>query len=516
MITAEDARRAREDAALDLLDHWFENPGAYGYDCFADPSTSSGRLELADHQIDVICRIRDGHDVTWRAGHGVGKTTTLAILVFYFLLFKPRSKVPTTAPTWHQVKNVLWAEIAKWHDRYRFKSSFKLDRTRLSHIRRPAEWFSIGIASNRATNIEGFHASNLLFLADEAKGIQDQIFDAIDGACSEGGQRIYVSTPGSRFGKFYQSHHGAISRLYSVVHTNGEHAPRVSKKWIDLKRAEWGQESAIYIAKVRGEFPQEGDDVMYPLDWLDAAEEAFVDVDDDGNPLVGHGSHFAIGCDVARFGFNKTVAIGGSIRRFDRLKTWERKPTTETTSTLLGMWREMETDGQTPSLLAVDDSGLGGGVTDQARQAGKVVEAVLFGGSPTERETFANKKAEMANALRKALDENRQARAAGKPGTLALVPNERMKGQLAALRRRYGGKGVLSIVDPDDPSVPASELAPGMKVSPDHAHAAILAYYGATSAVSTGVGYVVHQDQTAVEQRRRRLSSYVLGRGPGR
>lgn len=521
-----DTDRALAHAAgLELLASWTENPGAAAFDLFADPSTASGRLELAPHQVDVLTRVLAGQDVTWRAGHGVGKTTTIAILVFLYLILKPFSKVPTTAPTWHQVRNVLWTEIAKWYERFRFRAYFELDTTRLAMRYRPREWFAIGIASNRQENIEGFHASRLLYVVDEAKGVRDSIYDGIDGACTEGGQRIYVSTPGSRVGKFYQSHHGRISSLFAVVHTNGETAARVSKKWVDLKRVEWGTDSPIYIAKVRGEFPQEGDDVLYPLDFIDEAVAAYQEVDAEGRPAVGHASFYAIGCDVARFGFNKTVAIGGSVRRFDCLNTWERKPTTETTARLIGIKREIETAGTgdgTPravAVVAIDDSGLGGGVTDQLRDFGVPVEAVLMGGRTTDdgRDLFANKKAEMAWEFRKALDANRQARQAGKAGTFGLLPNERLQGQLAALRRRYGGKGVLSIVDPDDPTIPAGELEPGMKVSPDHAHAAILAYHGASIASSVAVGAVLTPDPAAREARQRRLSSYILGRrGPGR
>lgn len=503
-------------AGLEKFAAYADNPAAFAYDCFADPDSPSGRLELAPHQIDVMQRVAAGRDVTWRAGHGVGKTTTLAILVFYYLCIRPVSKVPTTAPTQRQVRN-LWDEIGKWFERFRFRSFFNPGKTRLEMKARPSEWFAIGMSSNRQENIEGFHAKRLLYLVDEAKGVADPIYDGIDGACTEGGQRMYVSTPGSRLGKFYQSHHGRISHFFDVVHTNGETAPRVSRSWVEKKRAEWGEDSSIYIAKVRGEFPQEGDDVLYPLDFIDEANRAFLEQDEEGTPAVKHGAHPIIGCDVARFGFNKTVAVGGTASRFDRLSWWERKPTTETSATLIAMTRDMEAAGQRVQLVAVDDSGLGGGVTDQLTEARIPVEGVLFGASPTEagREYFANKKAEMAHGFRVALDANRKARLEGKPGTFALLPNDRLLGQLSAMRRRYGGRGVLSIVDPDDPTIPATELAPGMKVSPDHAHAAILAYYASTQAISVTVGAVVQPPSSPrTTLTRQRLSGYIFGRRP--
>lgn len=504
----------KQEAALARWADYIDNPGAFAYDCFRDPETQSGHLELAPHQVDVMQRIAAGRDVTWRSGHGVGKTTTLAVLIIWWLCTRPRSKVPTTAPTWYQVKTILWSEIAKWFDRFRYAAALHLDKTKLYMKAYPDEWFAIGVASNRPENIEGYHASRLLYIVDEAKGVADRIFDAVDGALTEGGQRIYVSTPGGRAGKFYLSHHGRLADLFDVVHTNGETAPRVSRKWVEAKRLEWGEDSPIYIAKVRGEFPQEGDDVLYPLDWLDEAERAFLEADEAGNPLVPHASHLVIGCDVARFGFNKTIAVIGSSTRLDRLIAWERQPVTQTAGRLTSLVRDGAGEIAT---VGVDDTGLGGGVTDILRENGIPVVPILLGGAPNDREHFGNLKAEIAWHFRKALEENYQARQVGKPGAFAVLPHERLKGQLSSMRRRYTQKGQLMILDPDDPSVPATELAPGMKVSPDHAHAAILAHYTATEATAAAVSVVQPPTEDAFMAQRQRLSSYIFGgRGPGR
>jgi hypothetical protein len=340
MIIGAADKDSATSAGVELLNSWADNPGAAAFELFADPTTASGRLELQPHQVDVLKRVFAGRDVTWRAGHGVGKTTTLAILVFLWLLLRPRCKIPTTAPTWHQVRNVLWNEIAKWYEAFKFRHLFQLDKTKLSLIGRSATWFAQGVASNRQANLEGFHSVNLLYIGDEAKGIPNPIFDAMDGALTEGGQRIYCSTPGSRVGKFYDSHHGRISRFFDVVHTNGEDAARVSKKYIELKREEWGVDSSIYIAKIRGEFPQEGDDTLYPLRLVDEAEASFAEVrctacgrtgpsaDDKGAvdcceapslvPAVAHGPHQALGCRRGALRFQQdrrhgVEALGGWI-----------------------------------------------------------------------------------------------------------------------------------------------------------------------------------------------------------
>jgi hypothetical protein len=482
------------------------NPRQAAYELFADPLSPSGRLELGEDQAEVILAALHGEDVTWRAGHGVGKSTTLATLVLLFLLLRPHSIVPTTAPTFRQVRN-LWAEIRKWHERFHFRSWFAALSTELRMVASPDTWRAVGVASNKPQNVEGLHAppGRMLFLVDEAKGVMDAIYDSIDGACSNGGVRIYCSTPGSRHGKFYDSHHGRIAKFFRRFHSNGETCPRVGRAWVAQKREEWGQRSPIYIAKVRGDFPSEGDDVMFPLDLVDAANDAFdeVVVDADGveSVAIPHGPKYALGCDVSRFGFNQTVSMGGSIRRLDRIEAWERIDTVATAARLQALAREWPAAvGRELSVIAVDDTGVGGGVTDQLRRDGAPVEGVIFGGAASDASEadgmkyFANQKAEMAHNLRRALEGNFQARQAGQPGTFALLRHSRLQGQLTSLRRRYVNRGVLVLVDPDDPSIPASELAPGMKVSPDHAHAALLTYYAASTAVALTTGAVLSPD----------------------
>ena len=59
----------------------------------------------------VVARRR----VSIRSGHGTGKSTFMAWCVLWFLACYFPAKVPATAPTSHQLEDVLWSEIAKWH-----------------------------------------------------------------------------------------------------------------------------------------------------------------------------------------------------------------------------------------------------------------------------------------------------------------------------------------------------------------------------------------------------------------
>src|SRR6516165_2435462 len=55
-----------------------------------------------------------GAKVSVRSGPGIGKTTAAVLIVLWHLETHDYSKVPCTAPSSHQLHDVLWAEIAKW------------------------------------------------------------------------------------------------------------------------------------------------------------------------------------------------------------------------------------------------------------------------------------------------------------------------------------------------------------------------------------------------------------------
>ena len=47
-----------------------------------------------------------------RSGHGVGKSAFLSITILWFMSCYFPTKIPCTAPSAHQLSDVLWAELA--------------------------------------------------------------------------------------------------------------------------------------------------------------------------------------------------------------------------------------------------------------------------------------------------------------------------------------------------------------------------------------------------------------------
>ena len=154
------------------------------------------------------------------------------------------------------------------------------------------------------------------------------------------------------------------------------------------RKDEWGEESPLYVGSVLGKFPDNLEDAVVPL-WA-AMEAAKRELEPDG-PLV-------VGCDVARFGHDKTVAVRreGPVARI----VWRVKG--QDTMRVAGFLKAYCDDHHVDTLV-IDDTGVGGGVVDRLREVGlRGTRLVAFtaGGKARAPTYFVNRVSEVWWAMR--------------------------------------------------------------------------------------------------------------------
>ena len=98
-----------DQTALDRLSQWKQNPAQFVTDIWG--------AHLEPFQLRALRGLVEHGRVSVRSGHGVGKSTLMAWSVIWYLMTHYPAKVPCTAPTAHQLDDVLWPEIAHWHQR---------------------------------------------------------------------------------------------------------------------------------------------------------------------------------------------------------------------------------------------------------------------------------------------------------------------------------------------------------------------------------------------------------------
>ncbi len=336
-------------------------------------------------QEKILRAVQRSGRVAVRSGHGTGKTYLATRCALWFFTCFPRSKVLVTAPTWRQIEKVFFAELSSAVHLSFLSHIAEFTRcTVRMKVRRKAEWvpaeywFITGIASDQPENFQGFHSKHLLCIMDEASGVPQPVWESMESNRATGESKMLaIGNPTRRYGMFYRIFSENIPG-WVRFHLSSINSPFVSQQWLEEKKREWGEHSNLYRVRVLGEFPLEEEQAVFPVSALE-------DVQRIPSDIFMEPSAVFVGVDVARFGDCETAVsivcpVGGNLVLVN-CQTFSHTdiPTTvERLEQILSLY-----DVQA---VYVDDTGVGGGVTDFLQQKyGEKVSGVNFGGSAEER-----------------------------------------------------------------------------------------------------------------------------------
>lgn len=301
-----------------------------------------------------------------RSGHGVGKSTFMAWCILWFCACYFPCKVPATAPTGHQLDDVLWAELAKWHNVMRQRmpalgDEFEWSAGAFKMKSNPSESFAVPRTSRpeKPEALQGFHSENILFVIDEASGVSDKVFEVAEGALStEGAFAVMAANPTRQSGYFFDSHH-KMRAHWGLVHVNGENCKRVSRRYIDSMAQKYGRQSSIYKVRVKGDFVGAADGVI-SLELCEAAKIREVE------PYAS--AKVVWGVDVARFGDDSSALAKrkGNVQ-LAPVEEWWGKDTMQTVGLIKAEW-DKTPEKERPAAINVDVIGIGAGVVDRLKE----------------------------------------------------------------------------------------------------------------------------------------------------
>ncbi|MFD2172388.1 phage terminase large subunit [Tumebacillus lipolyticus] len=425
-------------------------------------------VELDGWQQRVLSDLAGHRFVSVRSGQGVGKTALEAIAVCWYICTRPFPKIVCTAPTRQQLMDVLWAEIAKWIDGTILSDLLEWTKTRIYMKGYADRWFATARTATKPENMQGFHEDHMLFIADEASGIEDKIMEAILGTLSGPENKLLMcGNPTRTSGVFYESHHKDRSN-YKTHRVSSLDSPRTSKENIEMLKRKYGEDSDVYRIRVIGEFPRSEPNVLIALELAELATECRV---------VPTETTLHLGVDVARFGDDETVIaprIGGKVFP---LHCYSKRDTMETAGNVIYIAKTMmaaESRLQRVK-IKVDDTGVGGGVTDRlnelVREEGLPYEVypVNNGSVADDTEFYDNKASESWAVIKEALQENFTDHVQGKLPTVELPDDGKLITQLTTRKYRMTSKGRLQVERKEDMKKRGLQ-------SPDRAEAVILSF----------------------------------------
>lgn len=423
---------------------------------------------------EEIARLLARHRrVAVKAANGVGKTYLAADIVLWFLYCHQPSIVLTTAPTWRQVESLLWQEIARRHRRANVLAESDPTRPSLpgallqTRLKIAEGHFAMGLSTDEPVRFQGFHAENLLVVLDEACGVQEEIWEAVEGICvGRNNRALAISNPLSPAGRFYElfsSPRWKTVTISALAHPNvargrkrGE--PRqtipgaVTRAAVHDRVQEWCQAcdppadtardtflwegcryrpNAQFKVRVLGEFPQSADDSLCSRDWIETA------MANEATPSASDLCVLAV--DVARFGSDETAF---ALRRGNCVLWLETRQGMDTVA-VAEKAAEFALE-ERAQLVLVDEIGIGAGVVDILRAKGIAgLTPVNFAAKPYGEHNagqYLNLRAQTYWMLRERLEK----------GAIRLPQDAKLATQLANLRYHFALSGQIQIESKDD------------------------------------------------------------------
>jgi hypothetical protein len=484
-------------------------------------------------QQEIAGSLQENRYTAVHSCHGIGKSFigSRAIANWIDAHEEGDAFVVTTAPTAAQVSAILWRETQKAHKKGKLSGNivtagypqWKLDGELVGYGRKPADY------SDSA--FQGIHAPYVLVVIDEAAGVPEKLFNAVDALATNKNARVLAignpDDPTSYFARICRPNSG-----WNVIRVDGLRSPNITRAevralvekgeclqcrlsgrvtplledlleeegieysteavsdrlrdslisplWIEERLHRWvgtpsegnsisklSQQSSLFVAKVRGLFPESNTDGVIPLGWVEAAIRRWHDWNEQGRRFEGNPRR-VIGADIARSGDDQTAI---AIRRgfvVEELRGHHWADTMETTGHLTALLRDPQ------DIAVVDVIGVGAGVLDRMRENEQNVlpfnasAAAKDGrGNPLKdrsREfTFLNLRAAAWWNLREMLDPSRGFE-------IALPDSDSLRADLTAPKWTVRSGGAIQIEAKDD-------LKKRLGRSPDEADAIVQAFW---------------------------------------
>lgn len=316
-------------------------------------------------QAKILQSVADNPMTSVRSGHGIGKSAVEAWCIIWFMATRPFPKIACTAPTQHQLFDILWAEVSKWlRNAPLLDKEFVWTKEKVYLKGYPEEWFAVARTATKPDALQGFHADNILYIIDEASGVKDIIFEPVLGALSTPGARLLMCGNPTQLSGFFFESHTKNRASYKTFHVDGRKSGRVSTDFVNMIIRMYGEDSDVFRVRVAGEFPKAEADVFIPISLVE--KSIMTEFSPRKNPNT-----IRIGCDVARFGDDKTI-IGSKV---DEKATLDKKrhgqDTMKTADDIVLLYYDLlkkYPDYKDYITVCVDDGGVGGGVVDRLRQ----------------------------------------------------------------------------------------------------------------------------------------------------
>ncbi len=366
---ADVARRVAEESSGEKS--WAGDRARYRTDPVAFAVEVLGET-LWSKQVEILQAAIAKKRVAVKSGHKVGKSRTAAILALWFYCCFDEARVVMSSTTARQVDAILWREVRKLKERARRPIPGEPGVLARTGLKSDDYREIVGFTAREAEAVAGISGANLLYLLDEASGIPELIFEAIQGNMAGGARIVMFSNPTRTEGLFFEAFHEKEA-FWHPVSVSSEETPNAvegravipglaTREWIDEMRAEWGEDSAFFKVRVQGEFVLHEDGKIFSIAAITEAEERWADALEDGKLHIGvDPAGPAQGGDETAFALRRGAKV---LQVFTRRGLSEEAHIAE----ILGVIKEHRRPHEPMPIVAIDREGpIGGSIYGRLR-----------------------------------------------------------------------------------------------------------------------------------------------------
>lgn len=368
--------------------------------------------------------------VTCRSGHGVGKSSAVAMAAIWHVLMRVPSKTVVTAPTSAQLFDACFAEMKNIAKRLKppFDDLLEIKSDRIELKSSPESTF-ISCRTSRQEQPEalaGVHSPSTLLLADESSGIPESVFEAASGSMSGiHATTVLTGNPTRNTGFFYDTHNRLKENWYTM-HVSCIDSKRVSDDFVNDMKNRYGEDSPAYHVRVLGNFPPSESDTVIPVALIDHAMKNDIKVHEDTVSIWA--------LDVARQGNDSSVLCKRQGPVIHPLTVWNNLDLMQLSGAVKAEYDAISSSKK-PVEIIVDSVGLGAGVLDRLRELGLPARGLNVSERSMQKETYINLRAELWFRCKAWLE-----------GMDVKIPHDdRLWAELAAPRYHFTSSGKIQV-----------------------------------------------------------------------
>lgn len=326
----------------------------------------------------------------------------------------------------NSIKDSVYKLLKDRAEHYEF-DDYRFYEDRIENVITGTRFVFKGLKDQNKQNIKSLEGVDICWI-EEGQSISKDSWDVLNPTIRKKGSQIWVS----------MNREEENDPIWVAVASNPDEKTYVCKvnyydnpycpdemKYLAERCKEQDYDDYLHIWE--GEPIQQGNTKLIGAKAVKAAFEP--KMDSSTSPLV-------IGLDIARFGDDATVFCFRKGRWCFKFEEYAKKDTVEIANIATNLIRELK-----PARLFLDDGGVGGGVYDMLKDRGfgEIVRGVNFGARAIDDERYANRRAEMWDAVREWLT-----------GKVQLPKDDKLLDDLCSVNKKYDQKGRLQLESKDD------------------------------------------------------------------